>query len=260
MQLPFTLSHETDAPSSPADSVLYATHAPAWESGVKGDARTLSPGSDNGILTIVIMLLVLVALNMGHIRRLFRNIDSDLFSLRRRQNLFDDHTAKESRTILTLLLQLCVFEGILLFLWLGGDCAKTADTLFLPVAALTGLVSLFYLFQLASCTLLAYVFSDSFGLMQWRRSLNASSVLLGMSLTVPTLVSLFYPASTAYMLPLALGLYVIARITYIIKGFRIFYTNFGSLLYFILYLCALEIIPPTTLYLSALEICRRMCA
>ena len=118
MQLPFTLSHETDAPSSPADSVLYATHAPAWESGVKGDARTLTPGSDNGILTIVIMLLVLVALNMGHIRRLFRNIDSDLFSLRRRQNLFDDHTAKESRTILTLLLQLCVFEGILLFLWL----------------------------------------------------------------------------------------------------------------------------------------------
>ena len=38
-------------------------------------------------------------------------------------------------------------------------------------------------------------------------------------------------------------LYIIARVIFICKGFIVFYDNFYSLLYFILYLCTLEIAP-----------------
>ncbi|MDE6655263.1 MAG: DUF4271 domain-containing protein [Muribaculaceae bacterium] len=41
---------------------------------------------------------------------------------------------------------------------------------------------------------------------------------------------------------------------FIIKGFRIFYHKIWSLLYFILYLCTLEIVPLIILYLTALSL------
>ena len=151
-----------------------------------------------------------------------------------RANAFDDHTAKESRTILILLLQLCCFEGILLYLWLGAPEATVSSGVFAPVGALAGLAALFYVFCLTGCVTVGYVFTDRVAAAQWRRGLNASSVLLGLFLSVPTLVSLFYPSVTGAMLWVAASLYVLSRIAYIAKGFRIFYNNFPSLLYFIL--------------------------
>ncbi len=253
----FNHSHEYQAPTSPADQTLYSTRQPGWMSGMAGEARPVTPGSDTGILAMVVMLLVLVGLNMRHVRRLFRTITQDLWSVRRRANAFDDHTAKETRTIVILLLQLCVFEGILLFLWLGGSGPAIRDV-FPPVGALAALAMGFYLFELLACTTVGYVFTDRVSAAQWRRGLNASSVLLGMMLTIPTLVSLFYPSVTTVMLWVAAGLYAVSRIIYVAKGFRIFYNNFPSLLYFILYLCTLEIIPLIAIYISAMEICNQL--
>ncbi len=116
----------------------------------------------------------------------------------------------------------------------------------------------FYLFELLACTTVGYAFTDRVSAAQWRRGLNASSVLLGILLTIPTLVSLFYPSVTGAMLWVAAGLYAVSRIIYIAKGFRIFYNNFPSLLYFILYLCTLEIIPLIAIYISAMEICNQL--
>lgn len=254
--MPLRHSYEYQAPTSPADQQLYTTREPGWMSGIRVEERPVTPGADTGILAMVVMLLVLVGLNMRHVRRLFRAITQDLWSVRRRANAFDDHTAKETRTILILLLQLCVFEGILLFLWLGDTGPATRDV-FRPVAWLTCLAIGLYLFELLACTTVGYVFTDKVNAAQWRRGLNASSVILGILLTLPTLVSLFYPSVTGAMLWLAAGLYIATRLVYVAKGFRIFYNNFPSLLYFILYLCTLEIIPLIATYISAMEICNQ---
>lgn len=251
--MPLNHSIEIQAPASPVDAQLYATTAPGWMSGIRGEERPIAPGADTGILSVVLLLLVLVGMNMRHVRRLFSTVTQDLWSVRRRANAFDDHTAKETRTICILLLQLCLFEGILLYLWLG-DTDPTTGSVFLPVAKLTGVAMAFYIFELLACSLVGYVFTDSVNAVQWRRGLNASSVLLGILLTIPTLVSLFYPTVTNLMLWIAFVLYILSRIIYIAKGFRIFYINFPSLLYFILYLCTLEIIPLLMVYFTATEI------
>lgn len=257
--MPLLHSNETQAPTSPLDRQLYSTHQPGWMSGISGQERPVAPGTDSGILAVVVMLLVLVGLNMRHVRRLFRNITQHLWSIRRRANAFDDHTAKETRTIIILLLQLCVFEGILMFLWLSPQGGSLPQAEVFPlVGKLTALAVIFYLFSLTGCSIVGYVFTDRISAAQWRRGLNASSVLLGVCLSVPTLVSLFYPSLTTAMLWLAASLYILSRIIYIAKGFRIFYNNFPSLLYFILYLCTLEIIPLMAVYLSAMEMCNRL--
>lgn len=52
----------------------------------------------------------------------------------------------------------------------------------------------------------------------------------------------------------AAAAYIAARVTFIAKGFRLFYDNFLSLLYFILYFCTLEIAPVAALYLISINI------
>lgn len=255
--MPLIHCTEIDAPTSPADQALYACKDPGWMAGVAAPERPMKPADNPGVLALVVLLLVFVGLNMRHVRRLFRSITQNLLSVRRRANAFDDHTAKESRTILLLLLQLCVFEGIMLFLWLTPAVGGSRNV-FLSVCAMTGLAGGYYLFDLAACSLLGYVFTDHTGMVLWRRGLNASSVLLGVCLTIPALVSLFYPTMTPGMLTLAAIMYVASRITYIWKGFRIFFNNFPSLLYFILYLCTLEIIPLFAVYRLASEICNTL--
>lgn len=252
---PFDICHETDAPTSASDRETYASHTPAWTLGKEGLTRPVTPGGDSGILALLVGVMVLLGLNMGHVRRVFRTLPQDLLSVRRRANMFDEHTGNEMRVIILLLLVTCVMEGLLLFMWLAPNHPLDTAAMLRAVGAFTCLGGAYYLFQLAACATIGYVFTDPVSAGLWRRGLNASQVMLGLTLTIPTLVALFYPETTHRMLIAAAMLYLLSRICYISKGFRIFYINFPSLLYFILYLCTLEIIPPVILSIIASEIC-----
>lgn len=253
---PFNTATEADAPASAADRELYSSQAPAWTHGHAGQPRPLTPATDSGILAILVALLVLVGLNMRHVRRIFSSLPQDLLSVRRRNNAFDEHTANETRVIALLLLGTAVMEGLLLFLWLGRiGPLTTAATVFSTITALIALMVAFYLFQLAACATVGFTFTDRLSASLWRRGLNASTAILGIALTAPAMVALFYPAFRSDMLLAGAALYVLSRLCYIYKGFRIFYDKIPSLLYFILYLCTLEIVPVIAACLLASEIC-----
>ena len=142
----------------------------------------------------------------------------------------------------------------MLFMRFGVGISSARD-LDVTVLALAGLAGAFYLFGLTGCVTLGYVFADSVNAGLLRRGFNASQILLGFLLAVPAFISLFYPSLVTAMFVLSGVLYVITRICYVSKGFRIFYHNLPSLLYFILYLCTLEIIPVIIVCLLAREIC-----
>ncbi len=251
------ISHEADAPSSQTDRQLYSTRPPAWQSGVAGVERPVTPATDSGVLAMVLAVIVLIGLNMRHVKRIFRSLPQDLLSVRRRSNAFDEHTANETRVAMLQLLQLWVYEGLLLFMWLQtpGKSILVSGGLTSQVAILVGLACALYLFQLGACITVGYVFTDQQSASLWQRGLNASQIILGWALSVPALVSLFYPGLAQDMIIIAALLYIASRICYIYKGFRIFYHKFSSLLYFILYLCTLEIIPVIITCLLAVEIC-----
>lgn len=253
---PWSLSHEVDAPTSPVDMTLYTTHAPSWSEGMECVATPVSIGADSSLLAVLVGVMVLIGLNIQHVKRIFKSVPQDLFSIRRRANVFDEHTANESRVMVLLLLQMCVYQGLLLFMWHGNMAAITnADQLTHTVLALAVLALGYYIFGITGCITLGYVFTDKVNAGLLRRGFNASQTLLSIALIAPTVISLFYPGLTNAMLITAAVMYVVSRICYISKGFRIFYHNFPSLLYFILYLCTLEIIPVIIACLLAREIC-----
>ncbi len=179
----WVIQPECDAPVSAADRELYSTRPPAWQAGVEGSPRPFTPATDSGVLAIVIAVIVLIGLNMRHVRRIFRSLPHDLFSVRRRDNAFDEHTANETRVSILQLFQMWVFQALLLFMWLGHITpATTSAAVTAQVALLVALGCGFYLFQLAANITIGYTFTDPLSATLWRRGLNSSQILLGWTL------------------------------------------------------------------------------
>lgn len=238
------LCHEADAPSSASEREACRSLETTYMSGLPAIPRKPRVATDSGILTLLTVMFLLVAFSFKHCAKLFGVLAADLWSVRRRANAFDDPTANETRVLVVLLLQLWVCEGLLIYAVLGDLGYLVAPvSIFKPIIALSGVAAAYYLLQLAAYRFVGYLFTDSIGASQWVKGFNSSQAFLGIALMAPALVTVFYPSATDAMLWTAAGLYVAARLMFIIKGFRIFYHNFPSLLYFILYLCALELVP-----------------
>ena len=148
---------------------------------------------------------------------------------------------------ISIVLLASIGEGIIINAAIGMAITSILTT-FTQIVLLSSLALLYYLWELAAYRTVGYVFTDRFTARQWIKGFNASQALLGVALIIPALFVLFNPDAAGIVVPMGILLYIISRLIFIYKGFRLFYDNFGSLLYFILYLCSLEIIPIVILY------------
>ncbi len=248
-----SLCREENAQSSISDELLCSTTTKPYTNGLWGEARPIQPGQNSGVMTILVLTFLFVAFSFKHYSRLFKHSTQDLWSMRRRENAFDEHTSNETRTLIIMLFQLWVYEGVLLFGKLSNNIIPE-NKIFPIIVSLIGLSAVFYLLQLGIYLIIGYVFSDKIGTSQLIKGFNASQILLGITLLIPAFISLFYPGYSNTMFYISVTLYFIARVIFICKGFRIFYYNFSSLFYFILYLCTLEIIPVILAYSGAVSV------
>lgn len=247
-----SLCHEHEAPVSFDEAELCVTTYAQYVNGCEGEPLNAMTGRDGGVLALLMMTILVALYGLRHSSRLFNTFTQDLWSTRRRENAFDDHTTSDSWVIMAMIFQSCVYQGLLLFMKIEETIGCKSSAIFSAVAAVVGLMIVFYLFQLTAVSVVGHVFSDKIGAGQWIKGFNASQILLGMALSIPALIALFYPEMASVMFFIAVLLYIIARVIFICKGFRIFYHNFNSLLYFILYLCTLEIIPVILVYSGAI--------
>lgn len=228
---------------------------PAWTLGLEPAPRPDAAASSDGLMSIIVILLIAVTLSFRHCRRLMPLMFKELLSVRNRARTFDTHTAGETQLMVLFGAQLSVYLGIMLNV--GADYMSGRQVLansFFTTAILIVLAAAYYIFQLVAYDTVGYAFASPNGRRQWLRGFNASQALLGFALAIPALVTVFYPSAAPVTLILAALFYFLARIVFIAKGFRIFYHNFGSLLYFILYLCSLEIIPLIFIYNIAIRL------
>lgn len=196
---------------------------------------------DNIILSVILALFVVMGLNAPNLRHIISTFFTDLVSRRQRANIFDIHnTAADARMILLMMIQTSVFEGVLLAGWVTADGSNSYP---LCVAALTGVAVIFNTFSYVACATVGYVFTTPENAGLWRHTLSTSQGLLGIGLLIPATISVLWAGDQSWAYISAILLYGIARMCYIFKGISFFYNNVLSSFYFILYLCALEIIP-----------------
>lgn len=237
--VPKALSAEADAPMSSRDaSICTSTHLEV-DDGLEA-VMTESNQMPNSVLVGGLLLFfVFIAMNFGEVRRLFKNFGQDVWSVRRRRgNAFDDRTTNENRTLGLLMLMASGGEGIFMADAFGIEPSNVGGVGMMAAIALG-----YNVFQLLCYILVGYVFTDQTGKRQWLRGYVSSQSMLGLLLLPAGLVALVHPGVSEWMMWGALVLFVAARLVFIAKGVKIFYQNLPSLVYFILYLCALEIIP-----------------
>ncbi|MCM1505107.1 MAG: DUF4271 domain-containing protein [Muribaculum sp.] len=250
-------SHITDAPHELEVDGL-CTSVVSYVSGMPVAERPELPGYNSAILSIVVCTMLLVVFSLHHYPRYFKSLTKNLWEVRSRGNVFDDSGMNGSRTLGVMSVQAVVYEALLILsvvITAGGSAYGHASLVMLTFIILL-LTGAYYVWQILAYNLIGYVFADRSLTDQWMQGFYASQGLLGFLLLIPALLGLFYPASIKIVVLISILLYVAARIMFICKGFRIFYHNSFSLVYFILYLCSVEIIPIIAIYRGIVSICR----
>lgn len=227
------------APADSATMLAMSQVHDVWSNGMTPAERAGDTRPYSGATALLITLVAIIAFEAPQLRRIMSNLETGLLGVRRRANAFESHTASESRTLGLLIVLGCVCQAILLGVAIDPGAVSDGPLL----GALAGLTTGYYMFQYAAYSIVGYAFTDSINASQWRKGFNLSQGMTGLCLVLPAIAILYYHEATEILLVTALILYILIRIAYICKGFRIFYNQLPSLVYFILYLCALEMIP-----------------
>lgn len=233
-------------PSSP-DSLRVTIEQPAAPAGPRGiDGAPLAPNYANSsaLSALLVGTLVLTAFNAAALRRTIRSYRSELWSIRRRPNVFDDDSSASLPMAALLAVVFIVFGGVVLYN-IGGT---PADPSFAGAAASMALLGGYYIFQYCAYRLVGYTFGSLTDMHRWLEGFAAAHAFTGLALIIPALLLVYTPYWHNALIIFSLSVYALAKAVFIAKGFRIFYRGFSSLLYFILYLCTLEIIPLLTVY------------
>ena len=206
-----------------------------------------SPLHDTPSMALLLAGLLAVALSYHTGYKYIENFFHYMFSTRRRENLFEDHTVNETSILAALIANTCIVEGFLIYFavqLLQPVLAPSLQASVFPhIAAYCGLALGFYVVQWLVYKMLGYTFSDKVGAKLWIDGFKSTQAFLGLLLLPVMFLLMLYPAHGKLLLSVAACLYLVGRLIFVYKGFRIFYSNLSSIIYFILYLCAVEIVP-----------------
>ena len=214
---------------------------------------------DTGAMSLLLATLFFLVVSYRNGYKYLENLAHNMFSVRRRESLFEDNTVNETQILSALICLTCTMLGLLGYqaitvfhpeLVMGMQRATA-----LHVVVFVGIAMAFYLLQIAFYQLLGYIFSDRDSTRVWLDGFKASQALLGLLLFPIVVLSLAVSGTVKSVLILAAILYFCTRFIFICKGFRIFYSNLLSLVYFILYLCSVEIVPLAIVYGVTITLC-----
>ncbi len=240
-----------DAPGHLGIKGFFSSGRVPFTEGYEPGVKASLPGYDSGVLCLLLLMFLMLAYNFRHYSTFLKNFATDLFSIRRREGFFDVRTASETGVQLSMIFMACLSEGIIINS-VAGQSLDRGFGVFAVIGVITLVAALYYVWQLGAYFTVGAVFIDRVSARMWMKGFNASQALLAMLLVVPALVVLFNPGAAKTVALTGAGFYILTRIVFICKGFRLFYDNFGSLVYFILYLCSLEIVPLILLYRTVL--------
>ena len=262
----------SDSVAAPADSLASDSVAKPRVYGI-----TLTPpkmpevernvSSSPGISIILgglVILFCIIGLRFRNNRKYVTALLRNLVEVKVRNNLFDETVRETSFLVLLNLMWSCSAGIILYFLLDFSVPGNPAFSFGLPglhshvaasMAICMGVGVVYTCFMALAYYLVGTVFSDKVYARLWLKGFAASQGLLGFIYFPLALLFLCYPDWTGALLWVALATFVLAKIVFICKGFRIFFSQISSWVLFLYYLCSLEIVPLILTYLAATLLC-----
>ena len=178
----------------------------------------------------------------------------DLAVVRERENLFDATMKETSFIFFVLLLSGCsigvllckavpLLEPLLMVRAeipeLGFSFSGELLSTVVCMAIACGYIGAMWLCY----TVVGNVFSDNLHTWLWVRGFTAGTGLAAAAFFPLALLALAYPAHTPYILAAGLAMLILVKLLFVVKGFRIFFSESSLWVVFLYYLCSLEIVP-----------------
>ena len=254
-----TLTAVTDSVAVQAvDSVALTQSAPV--AGIVLEAPPVPPAvappastAGTSIVTGALLLIFcIVAFRFRSSARYFGSLLRDLTVVRLRQNAFDDTVRETSFLVLLNILEISC-AGVLMAYGI-----VPAGPSLMQTAVCVGVCSLYALGMWIAYSVVGNVFSDGVHTRMWVRGYGASQGLLSLLLLPLALLCICYPADGRLYGIIGLGCFILAKMVFLWKGFRIFFTQISSWVLFLYYLCSLEIVPLLIIAATAVSLCARV--
>ena len=207
------------------------------------------------ILCGIFILFLIIALrfrnNVKYAVTMFRN----LVETRTRQNVFDD-TVRETSLIVLLNILWCACAGIIcycVFQYLYPSEAPFGQRAIGMLVGM-GLATLYALFMWGCYSAVGWIFSDKSHAELWVKGFSASQALMTPAFFIISLLGICRPETALGVGFTAIIIFILAKLVFIWKGYRIFFYQFSSWVLFLCYLCSLEIVPLILCYRCAIMI------
>ena len=217
--------------------------------GFEGIQKNENPSQNDGIFLILLCCFILVATSFRRGIKLFSQPFSISKNNRNLTEMADSSTIIESRLRFILLAQTFAMEGIaftFLIHYLKPELTYIGYSK--EILCTTVLAILYYNLQQSAYRILGSIFTEPSVTKQWIDNHASINLLLGIVL-FPVIFCMIYLSGFLNIgLLLVTISYILSRIIFIYKGIKIFLRDVYGILYFILYLCALEIIPLFLIY------------
>ena len=241
--------------------IILIDPASAYRSPKESEPGTAKFDGMSWIYLVLAVLFCITGIKFKGSSRYLKAVVSDLTDTRVRHNAFDD-TVKETSLLILLNLLWTACAGILLWTTVKLTTHFTAaDSISLTTNAAKGIgicigvVSIYTSLLYLAYLIVGNVFSDRKLTRLWIKGAAASTGLQTFLMFPLALLALSYPASSATVLIIAAIVFVIGKIVFLYKGFRIFFTQISSWMLFLYYLCSLEIVPLVLTYVAAVCAC-----
>ena len=215
----------------------------------------LRSDANNGVSFIIgalFILFLIIALRFRNNFKYVITIFSNLVETRTRGNIFDD-TVRETSLIVLLNVLWCVCAGIIGYCVFQFLHPEMGGFHYRAVGMLLGMAiaSVYSLFKWGVYASVGWIFSDRQHSELWVKGFSASQALMAPALFLTALVAICQPNTALEIGFISAGVFIMAKLVFIWKGYRIFFNQFSSWVLFLCYLCSLEIVPLILCYRCA---------
>ena len=202
------------------------------------------------LFTVFLLVCLRVRGNFKFLHSFFR----DLVVVKERENMFDVTVTETSLIFLVMLLSGCS-TGVLLYSAVGLFGKTVPLHAELPSLGLSVwgqflstmvcmLLACAYIGAMWVCyTVVGRVFSDKLHTWLWVRGFTAGTGLSASVFFPLALLAIAYPEFSLEIVTAGFAMLILVKFVFIIKGFRIFFTESSLWVVFLYYLCSLEIVP-----------------
>ena len=204
------------------------------------------------LLSGLFILFLIIALRFRNNYKYVIAIFNSMLETRTRHNVFDD-TVRETSLIVLLNIMWCVCVGIIGYFVYAFFNPELVDPSHKIQGILWGMVfALAYVvFMMFAYASVGWIFSDKRHSELWIKGYSASQALTTPAYFVIALIAICHPTSAIGVGVAGITFFVTAKLMFIWKGYRIFFSQFSSWVLFLCYLCSLEIVPLILSYRSA---------